>query len=213
MQAELQSYKTANNELSSQLTKITNAHDDLEAYGRRESLVFSGNKIKAYQPDENCVTIAKNMIRNELKVNIDPIISTAHRMGKPPALDSNMPDKRAIIVKFVRRDDKYQILKTARNKSTRVNGLFVNESLTPTRAKILNVLRKCKNLSNGMIKGTSTLNGRVFAIHKASAGAPDDAAVLRTEINTRERLLDFCGNFLKEPLESYVDGEGRNIFS
>ena len=213
LQEELETYKTENVNLSSQLTKMNNAHDDLEAYGRRESLVFSGDKIKVYRPDENCVTIAQHMIKSELKIPIDPLISTAHRMGRPPASGSNRPDKRPIIVKFVKRDDKFQILKAARNKSTRVPGLYVNESLTPTRAKILQVLRKCKSISNGLVKGTTTNNGKVIAIHKSSATAPDGEAVMRTEINTRELLSDFCNNFLKKPLESFLDAEGRKIFA
>ena len=212
VEAELTQYKADNKDLASQLKKITHSHDELEAYGRRESLVFSGDQIKTYEPNENCVQLAKSLIQNTLKMNLDPMISTAHRMGKPPARDSNRPDKRAIIVKFIRRDDKFQILKTARDKSTRIQGLFVNESLTPTRSKILNVLRKCKSLENGLVKGTSTLNGRVFAIHKPAANASSDAAPLRTEINTKEKLMDFCSNFLKKDLETFLDAEGRKIF-
>ena len=210
MEAELAQCKSENKDLTSQITKITQAHDELEAYGHRESLVFSGDKIKPHEPNEDCILIAKSIIQNTLKLNMDPLISTAHRMGKPPARDSSSPDKRAIIVKFIKRDDKYQILKTARDKSTRVLGLFANESLTPTRSKILNVLRKCKGLSNGLVKGTSTLNGRVFAIHLPSPTAPQDSNVMRTEINTKEKLEEFCRNFLSKPLETFLDAEGRN---
>ena len=212
LNSELQIQLTANKNLSSQLTKMTDAHDNLEAYGRRESLVFSGDKIKPFEPNEDCVSIAKNMIQSMLKMPIDPLISTAHRMGKPPAPNSNLPDKRSIIVKFIKRDDKFQILKTARNNSTRVPGLFVNESLTPTRAKIFNVLRKCKNIGNGLVKGTSTMNGKIFVIHKPSPNAPDDADSLRTEINTKDKLANFCENFLKRPLETFLDAEGRRMF-
>ena len=213
LNTEIENYKSVNTDLASQLTKMVNAHDELEAYGRLDSLVFSGEKIKVYQPDEDCVSIAKNIINSELKLAIDPIISTAHRMGRPPAPDSTIPDKRSIIVKFVKRDDKFQVLKKATNKSTRVNGLYVNESLTPMRAKILNVLRKCKKSGNSLLKGTSTLNGRVFAVHKASATSPDDAEMMRTEINTKERLQDFVTNFLKESLEKFLDAQGKRIFA
>ena len=133
-------------------------------------------------------------------------------MGKPPAPDSNSPDKRAIIVKFCRRDDKYLVMKTDTNKSTRIPGLFVNESLTQTRSKIHNVLRQCKKMKNGLVTGTFTLNGRVFALHKPSAGAADDAPSLKTEINTKEKLKDFCRNFVNQELELFLDNEGRKIF-
>ena len=212
LQKEIQCCRSINSDLSSQLKKINHAHDELDAYGRRECLVFSGDKIKVHQPDENIVDIAKNIINNDLKCAIDPLISTAHRMGKPPASGSNLPDKRPIIVKFVKRDDKFLILRKATNKTTRVPGLFVNESLTPLRSKILNVLRQCKKFKNGLVKGTTTINGRVFAVHKASATSPDDAPMMKTEINTKEMLHHFCGNFLKQPLESFLDAESRKFF-
>ena len=206
---ELRQCKSENTKLISQVSKMNDAHDELEAYGRRESLIFSGDKVKQYEPNENCVNIAKDLINNVLKISVDPLISIAHKMGKPPAPESNSPDKRPIIVKFVRRDNKFLIMSKARNKSTRVPGLYVNESLTPTRSKILYVLRQAKSLSNGLITGTSTLNGRVFAHHKASPSAPDGSTSLRTEMNTMEKLRDFCNNFIKEPLETFLNAQGR----
>ena len=132
-------------------------------------------------------------------------------MGKPPAPTSTSPDKRSIIVKFCRRDDKFAIMRKARDKSTRVQGLFVNESLTPTRSKILYVLRKAKSASDGLITGTSTMNGRVFVHHKPAANAPDTSRSLKTEINTKEKLMDFCANFVKDPLESFLDAQTRSF--
>ena len=67
-------------------------------------------------------------------------------------------------------------------------------------------------MKNGLVTGTFTLNGRVFALHKAAAGAADDAPSLKTEINTEEILEDFCRNFIKVKLDSFLDSEGRKIF-
>ena len=122
-----------------------------------------------------------------------------------------IPDKRAIIVKFCRRDDKFAVMKTATNKSTRIPGLFANESLTPTRAKIHNVLRQCKKMSS-LVTGAFTLNGRVFVLHKPSPTAPEDAQSIKSEINSKEKLTEFCDNFVKKSLESFLDAEGRKIF-
>ena len=210
LDSQLTHFKSENESLRAQITKMDIAHDELEAYGRRESLIFSGDQIKPYEVNENCVDIAKNLINSTLKIPVVPIISTAHRMGRPPAPDSSRPDKRPIIVKFVKRDDKFLIMKTAMNKNTRVPGLFVNESLTPTRSKILYVLRKAKNIEDSPIKMTSTLNGRVFAHHKPSLTAPDNADNLKTEINTMAQLKDFCDNFLKNPLESFLEAQRNN---
>ena len=200
-----------NDDLCKQIAKLNDAHDELEAYGRRDSLIFSGEKIQQYQPGEDCVAISKNIIKS-LKISCDPIISTAHRMGMPPAAGSNAPDKRAIIVKFCQRDDKFRVMKQATNKSTRIPGLFASESLTRTRAKIFSVLRQCKKLSSGLVTGVFTNNGRVFVLHKPSSTASDDADSLKKEINTMEMLKDFCTNFLKLELEEIVDTQGRQIF-
>ena len=211
LNSELHKTKTENENLRAQINKMANKHDELEAYGRRESLIFSGTQIKPFESNENCVLIAKNLIQNVLKVPVDPLISTAHRMGKPPAPGSSAPDKRAIIVKFVCRDDKFLILKTARNQSTRVQGLYVNESLTPIRSKILYVLRQAKRMNGSLITGTSTMNGKVFVHHRPAANAPESTPSLRTEINTRDKLHDFCENFIKHSLESFLDEQGRII--
>ena len=133
-------------------------------------------------------------------------------MGKPPAPDSNAPDKRSIIVKFIRRDDKFLVIKTARDIKTRVPGLFVNESLTPIRAKIFKVLRQCKKMNGSPITGTSTHNGRVFVHHKPSLNAPEGSRSLKTELNTKSMLAEFCTNFLKKSLDKVLDDEGRKIF-
>ena len=205
LETELDQFKKANKDLETQICKMKDSHDELEANGRRESLIFSGNKIKPYEINENCVLIAKNLIKNDLKMQIDPLISTAHRMGRPPAPDSSAPDKRPIIVKFCRRDDAFLVMKTASNKNTRVSGLFCNESLTRTRSKILYALRQAKKMKNSPITGTSTLNGRVFAHHKASTTGPAGGQIQKTEINTMDRLTDFCTNFIKKPLETFLN--------
>ena len=213
METELDHFKKVNKDLESQICKMKDTHDELEAYGRRESLIFSGEKIKPYETDEDCVLIAKNIIKNDLKIQMDPLISTAHRMGRPPAPDSSAADKRPIIVKFCRRDDKFLVMKTASNKTTRVSGLFCNESLTRTRSKILYALRKAKKMKESPITGTSTLNGRVFVHHKASTTAPAGGQIQKTEINTMDRLTDFCSNFIKKPLETFLDTQERSIFN
>ena len=209
---ELQTATLSNKSLTAQLNKMKNVHDDLEAYGRRESLIFSGDKVKPFTADENCCNIARDIIRDTLKLQIDPLISTAHRIGKPSARDSSAADKRGIIVKFVRRDDKFMILKKARDKHSRVKGLDVNESLTPTRAKIKNVLLQCKKMRSSPVTGVFTHNCKVFVYTKSATNAPDNAQSIKQEINTEEKLAEFCLNFIKKPLETFLDLRGNKIF-
>ena len=207
---ELESAKSSNIELRKQLSKADDRHDELEAYGRRESLIFSGEKVPHVQTNEDCSRIARDLIKNNLEISDDPPISTAHRIGKPPAPDSNAPDRRSIIVKFCKRNDKFLVQRTVKEK--KIKGLFVNESLTATRSKILNVLRACKKMKNKLVTGTYTHNGRVFAFVKQSKTSPDDAPKTRVEINTREALEEFCSKYIQKDLESFVYESGQKMF-
>ena len=201
LKSDLADAKLEFSKLRSETTSLKNSQDEHDSYVRRETLIFSGNKVKPFQSNENCGSIARELIRNELQLDMDPLISTAHRVGKPPAHGS--PDTRAIVVRFCVRDDKFKIIKTARER--KVRGLYVNESLSPSRNKILFVLRKIKKLENSPVTGTSTHNGRVFVYTKPSATAPDSSRSIRTEINCKEKLSEFCTNFIKKPLENFLD--------
>ena len=188
--------------LNSEVRKLKNALDEHDAYTRRESLIFSGPALPVFDPNENCVDIARKIIRNDLALPIDPIISTAHRMGPPPAPDATKPDKRDIVVRFCQRDIKYQIYNTARQK--KVKGLFANESLTRTRKTILLTLKRMAKDKDTQVEGTMTHNGRVFVFTKPAPNAPSTAKSIRTEINTLDRLESFCNGFVKQPLSKFL---------
>ena len=189
--------------LKAKCLKLENLVDEEDSHVRRESLIFSGSKVKPAEPNENCAYIARQLIRDVLKLPIDAPISTSHRVGKPLAPNSSAPDTRGIVVKFCRRDDKFLVYKAARELKDR--GLFVNESLTTNRKKILYVLRQTRKMKDSPVTGTSTHNGRVFVYTKPAPNAPDGQPSIRTEINTWDRLSDFCTNFVKKPLESFLE--------
>ena len=212
LSADLEMATSKNKSLALELKNMSNIHDELESYGRRESLIFSGDKVKAFDKDENCATIARDIIRDTMKLRIDPLISTAHRIGQPPAQGSSLPDKRGIIVKFVRRDDKFHVLKHARGKQTRINGLNVNESLTATRAKIKNVLLQCKKMKDSPVTGVFTHNCKVFVYTKPSINAPSGSTSIKQEINTQEKLAEFCRNYVKKSLDLFLDARGNKVF-
>ena len=81
------------------------------------------------------------------------------------------------------------------------------------RSKIYYVLRQCKKMKNGLVKGLTTHNGKIFVFTKPSPNAPDNAPSLKQEINTEAKLAEFCDNFIKKPLEMFLDSEGRKIFA
>ena len=195
------SFSEAVHDLKKQVSEQKYDADAQDAYTRRESLIFSGDLIPAFNPNESCPKIVRSLIRQNLTLDMDPLLSTAHRLGKPPA-SSNSPDKRSIIAKFIIRDDKFRVLKEARAK--KIRGLYVAESLTPTRSTIFHNLRLIRKANPKVITGLHTHNGRIFLATLPSLSAPENSRSIRTEINTMERLESFCEGFLRKPLASFL---------
>ena len=199
---ELLAAKGEINTLTNNVLKMKASIDEADAYQRRETVILSGTELPAAQPNENCANIVRTIIRDKLRLSIDPAISTAHRLGKPPNT-TNTPDKRNIIVKFCQRDVKHTVYSAARQMKLR--GLYVNESLTPTRSTILYALRQIKRAHPQLVTGCSTYDGKVFAYTKPSPNAPPEARNIRIEINTNERLAAFCTDFIRQPLETFLN--------
>ena len=198
-------YAASSNEikfLKDKVTRMENCLDEEDAYIRRECLIFSGNVVPASQPNENCGTIVMNIVKEKLRLQQNMDISTAHRLGKPPS-SSTSPDNRSIIVKFCQRDCKKQIYLTAR--TAKVQGLYVNESLTPIRRTILYALRQIRRAHPNLVTGCSTFDGKIYAYTKPSATSPSNARNLRHEINTHQRLTAFCSDYIRQPLEMFLD--------
>ena len=194
-------FSEAQSESNKLFKKLKDEADAQDAYGRRESLIFSGDLIPAFSANENCTQIVRTIIRENLVPELDPLLSTAHRLGKPPASNTS-PDKRSIIAKFIVRDNKHRVLTEARTK--KVRGLFVAESLTPTRSAIFHKLRIIRKSNQKVITGLHTHNGRIFVSTLPALNAPSSSNSIRTEINTMDRLESFCEGFLRKPLASFL---------
>lgn len=186
--------------LQEKVSMIQQAADEQDAYTRRESLVFSGDSLPLFAENENCSTIVRNLIREKLKIDVEPLISTAHRVGKPPTHRNK--DRRDIIARFCQRDLKHRVHETARK--AKVSGLYVNESLTKTRSSILYVLRQIKKMKNSPVRGMYTHNGRIFLFTRPAVNSPPESPSVRTEINTMQKLESFCENFIRKPLSTFL---------
>ena len=206
---EIQSLKAEVSELKTKVTKLESLVDESDAYERRDTLIFSGPSIPVATRDENCSTIIQNLLKNELKHVISPNdISTAHRLGKKAI--SQTPDRRSLIVKFCRRDVKHQIF-AARKAQPRDARLYVNESLTPGRQNVYHTLRKIRRSNPDLIAGVSTYDGRVYAYTKNESGARASSTNRdqRHLINNVEMLNKFCDEFLKRPLQAFLNSFGN----
>ena len=132
-------FKDEIKELHSRIVHLEDKLDAQENYGRRETLVLSGN-IPAFNSGEDCTQIVTNLISTKLDVDIAPTdISISHRLGKKP---NGGQDRRSIIFKLCRRELKSIILQACRTKKP---PFYINESLSPTRSSIMFVLRKARH--------------------------------------------------------------------
>ena len=186
--------------LQSRVEKLEDAIDEGDAYERRDTLIISGEGLPEVSQDESSVSVVCSVVKDKLKLNLQTSdISTAHRMGRKPA--SQAPDKRKLVVKLCRRDVKKDILMAAKNLKPNI---YVNESLTPIRSTILFVLRKMRRSHPNVIKGSTSMDGRVFAWIASDPGRPDSSNV-RVLVNSHTKLLKLSEEKLGLPLESFID--------
>ena len=122
--------------------------------------------------------------KEKLKINISPNdISTSHRTGPKPC-SSQVEDIRNtnIIVKLCRRDLKGKLLPACHC----VNPTFIlmKASLPQDLLYILYALRKAKRMSQGVVAGFNSENGRVYAHVKNRDAACDVTRNMKLLINT-----------------------------
>ena len=191
--------------LKTEVRKLKNELDDTDSYQRRETVILSGNGVPVGNNDENCKNVVCNLVKNQLKLNLKPEdISTAHRLGRKP--DSQRPDKRNIIVKLCRRDLKQELIRASRTQVAPRN-LYVNESLTPTRKKILFHLRQMKRAHPNIVSGCSSVEGRIYVYTKPSSSSGGSSRDLRHLVNDQEALVDFCREYIKQPLDLFLESQ------
>ena len=195
---EINNLQTKVDQLTNELNKVKDSVDSADAYERRDTIVFSGSSIPNASQGENCAVTIQGLVSEKLRIQISTTdISSAHRIGpKPP---NQQPDKRSIIAKFCRREVKNEVFLTSRR--TKAPGFFVNESLTPIRSTIYRTLRNIRKSHPQLVKGCSTFDGNVWAYTKN----PNSERDLRHNVNTHERLVRFCADFVKQPLNTFLD--------
>ena len=164
--------------------------EDQCQYTRRESIVLSGKNVPAHRNNEDCIQIACDLIANKIDPNLQIVpacISIAHRLGNKP---TSGEDHRSIIVRFCRRKLKYDILNKA--KQSKPQGLFVSESLTPTKQKLVRIIRNAKHAHPDLISGYSTSDGSIYMwVKPPNADAPG-ARNSRMIIDSLAKLDKFC---------------------
>ena len=186
--------------------KLESYIDDADAYERRDTVILSGSALPAATIGENCNEVTRQILKRELNMEI-PLteINTCHRLGKKSP--SQSPDTRPIIVKLCRRDVKSQLISAARQlgkgnskRGQNIPNLFVNESLTPPRRKILFTLRQIKRAHPDIVSGCSSYDGKIFAYTKNG-----NLRNTRHLVNNHQSLVKFCDEHIKVPIQTFLD--------
>ena len=183
--------------LRDKVMKVENRLDDIqnkedEAAERKNCVIFSGPNTPTVTSSGSCVNVAHKLLRDAYQINI-PLtnIVSAQRLGKP---SSSGPDKRNILVKFSSTDIKKDLFQSS--KTNRPEGLYVRESLTPTRNSIFYVLRKAKREFPTLVKGCSSIDGRIYAWIPPPNPQARGAKDIRMPVNTFKKLDIFCQQVL-----------------
>ena len=160
--------QTEVNKLKNEVQLLKFELDRQNQYSRRESVRISG--IPETE-GENTNDIVKKLAADIGVPLTQNDISVSHRLpGRPGTA-------KPIIVKFVRRDTKTTLMKSKRRlRDIDRKGVFLNDDLTPFRAKLTRVLRNDPTIGN-----VWTIDGRIFCITtengremKKTVESPDD---------------------------------------
>ena len=183
-------------QLTSKFGKLEAKFEDEDAYQRRDVVIISGSYLPVAAAGEKCEEIVIKSIKDCLNVDLRPNdISTCHRLGKPK---SGVPDKRSLIVKLCRRDNKRKLIDAARQKKP--SNLYINEDLTPMRNTILYGLRRMKKFAGSKVVGFSTRNGKVSAWVKP----PNSSTDLRMDVNDYKTIEHISRTFAGAPLTEFI---------
>ncbi|XP_033749220.1 uncharacterized protein LOC117333912 [Pecten maximus] len=136
--------------------------DDLEQYGRRTLVLFSG--FPEQTGEDTSAIILK--AAEDCGVDLPPqALERSHRVGKP---DQNRGKPRQIIARLNSVDAKFALLKSSRgfrSKDT-FKGISVNEDLTRYRGRLACLARNL--LKADLILQTWTTNGKIMIKDKSS---------------------------------------------
>lgn len=166
----IEDLKAENNMLKEKIAVLETRVEDVEQYSRCNTIEIHGIPE---EKNEDVVGIVKE-VGTALGMQMDAgMIDACHRMGKRPGSNNATP---GIIVKFVRRIDKEEMLRkkrVKRNLSTRHMNMntdipiYINEALSPARRRLYAAARQVKRDKN--LKYLWVRGGKIFVRKEDSA--------------------------------------------
>ena len=186
LQKQVDSLKNKNKEKDREIEILKGRIDEMEQYSRIDDVIITGLKTKhrSYanvtasaeaggdSPPAELETLENQVVQFLGSRNL-PIqsqhIAACHTL---PRKQTNMQQPPAIIIRFVNRKHKTELLKNGR--MLKGTGVYLNEHLTKKNAHIAREARKLKK--ENKIKATWTRNCRVFI--RLNGASPEEEKVL-----------------------------------
>ena len=177
-----------------ELEELRTYADSVDQYSRRESLIISGYCLSDECEGEDTTKIVVDLVKDKLQLELNPnSISVSHRLGKPrlnktsatpstPSTKSARP--RPIIIKLVQRSIKYDLIKAC---AIHKPPLYINESLTPARKRILHDVLRIRASHKKKFKSCYASEGRVVITLANST--------VRHFVTDKKSLLVFLENY------------------
>lgn len=211
--AEISSLKTLATKLEDRCHELEDKLDASEAYSRKDSIIISG-AVPAVSNQENLNNLTVTLLNSkfpESKIELKDI-SICHRLQSKNPLPDQARKPPNIYVKLVRRNVKQMLIRSSKKQAkTAVNKIFINESLTPARSKVMHTLLDLKK-RHETIRGVTSMDGNVYAYTAAtprasgtSSSAQGRPRDVRHLINNHSDLQKFCDAYLRRPLELLLE--------
>ena len=155
---EIELLKEENEKLKKQMVEMSRTMDDIEQYGRKDSLILSGGgfpeaQAGKFETPEETREITKKVIEEKLGVKLNGQISACHRLR----------NNKRVIIKFQDLDDRNAVYDSKFNQNSSDQGqrIVIHENLTAKRAKQIQVLGVM--WEEGEVANYHTKNGVIMA--------------------------------------------------
>ena len=186
--------------LEQKIMVVESKLDDDEATVRLNDVIISGENVPNFQQGESTNIVACDLLKSKLNTHL-PVtdILKSFRVGKR---SPNGPDKRNILVKFARPENKSDIMLACR--TMKPEKLFINECLSPIRNSIMYVLRRAKKDFPLIVSGCNSIDGNVYVwINPPNPNAPG-AKASRMQVNDFQKLSQFCDKVINSSVSTYI---------
>ena len=193
-----------------EVTSLEEKFDASEAYSRKDAIILSG-AIPPVKQGESTNQVVVDIIKSKFPaISLQSNdINICHRLQQKPSINGQTTKPANIYVKLCRRSQKQELIRASKGQAREAaNKVFVNESLTKQRSAVLQTLVKMKkNCDN--VKGVTSMDGNVY-VYTATNQREASRDGLRPKdkrhlVNTRRDLQKFCSEYIRKPLEDFID--------